>query len=114
MVHEAFIISLSKIAAIYNVVFSLIVFYLLLKLILIRKKHKGVFIKPWYFLFAAVSIFVIEEVLTILKFFNIFSDAIVPRWINAVFELVMVTLFIYMLFVQINHVSEKYNKKKAF
>ncbi len=114
MVYETFIASLSKIAAIYNVAFSLIVFYLLLQLILMGKKHKKVFIKPWYFLFAAVSVFVVEEFLTILKFFNVLSDVIVPRWINAVFELIMVTLFIYMLFVQINHVSEKYNKKKAF
>jgi len=114
MVGDTFIMSLSKISALYNVVFSLIVFFLLLKLVLIKKKSKKVFIKPWYLIFAAISVFVLEEFITILKFFHILSDAIVPRWINAVFELIMLVLFIYMLFLQINHVTEKYNKKKAF
>lgn len=110
MVQESFAFCISRIAPIYNLVFSLIVFYLLFRLVTLKKKSKKVFIKPWYFLFAALSVFVLEEIITLMKFFNVISDAIIPRWFNAVFELIMVILFIYMLFMQINHVA----KKKSF
>lgn len=103
--------SISQIAPLYNIALSLIVFYLLARLISIKKKNKNVFIKPWYYLFAAVAVFVLEEIITALKFFDVISDAVIPRWFNAVFELIMVTLFIYMLFLQINHVGENYTKR---
>ena len=107
-----FIECISKIAPIYNVAFSIIVFYLLLKLISMKRHNKNVFIKPWYLLFAAISVFVLEEIFTILKFFGFVTEAVLPRWFNAVFELIMVVLFIYMLFMQINHISEEFPKKK--
>jgi hypothetical protein len=97
-----------SIAPVYNIALSLIVFYLLTKLILLRRKNKNVFIKPWKYLFAAVSIFVLEEAITIFKVFGYISDAIIPRWFNAVFELIIVALFVYMLIEQINHVGKNY------
>ena len=97
-----------KIAPLYNLAFSVIAFGLLIALISIKMNHKKVFIKPWYYLLSALSVFILEELITALKFFNIISETAIPRWFNAVFELIMVALFIYMLFVQINHVTEKY------
>jgi len=104
----SFIPCVSKIAPLYNLAFSIIAFGLLIALISIKMKNKRVFIKPWYYLLSAISIFILEELITALKFFNIISETAIPRWFNAVFELIMVTLFIYMLFVQINHVTNKY------
>lgn len=103
-----FIPCVGKIAPIYNLAFSVIAFGLLIALISIKMKNAKVFIKPWYYLLSALSVFILEELITALKFFNIISETAIPRWFNAVFELIMVVLFIYMLFIQINHVTEKY------
>ncbi|MBT3304152.1 hypothetical protein HN592_04695 [Candidatus Woesearchaeota archaeon] len=100
-----------KIAPLYNLAFSVIAFGLLIALISIKMNHNKVFIKPWYYLLSALSVFILEELITALKFFNIISESAIPRWFNAVFELIMVALFIYMLFVQINHVTEKYKQQ---
>ena len=108
----SFIDCINNIAPLYNIALSLIVFYLLLKLISFKRINREVFIKPWYFMFAAVSVFVLEELITALKFLNVISETFIPRWFNAVFELIIVALFIYMLFTQINHVTEKYSKKR--
>jgi hypothetical protein len=103
-----FVQSVSLIAPLYNLAFSLIVFILLFRLIKLRRTNRRVFITPWYYFFAAICVFLLEEGITALKFFGIISEAVVPRWFNAVFELIMVTLFIYMLFVQIEHVQKRY------
>ena len=109
---SAFTQCVGTIAPLYNIVLVLIVYALFYKLIRM-KKNKKVFIQPWYLLFAAVSFFLLESIITAMKFLNIITEQMVPRWFNAVFELMMIVLIIYMLFMQVNHVSEKY-KSKSF
>lgn len=97
-----------KIAPLYNIALVFITFYMLYRLVSIKKINKEVFIEPWYYLFAAISFFLLESIITAIKFFNVISDSLVPRWFNAVFELFMIILVIYMLFVQLNHVKDTY------
>jgi len=97
-----------KIAPLYNIALVFITFYLLYRLVSLRSRNKDVFFEPWYYLFAAISFFLLESIITALKFFNVISDALIPRWFNAVFELFIIVLVIYMLFVQLNHVKDNY------
>ena len=114
MVSAEFSMAAAMIGPLYNITLIFLLFFLLYKLISVKKVKKHVFIKPWYYLFFAISIFLLESLLTATKAFGIITDAVIPRWFNAVFELGMVILFNYMLFTQVNHVAGKYRKKKSF
>lgn len=104
---------ITKIAPLYNIALVFVVFYLLLKLVTIKKPNKDVYLKPWYFLFGAVGVFLLESLVTALKFFGILTEAQFPRWFNAVFELIIIVLFIYMLFLQINYVAQLRKTKRS-
>lgn len=86
---------LGLVAPFYNLTLVVIVIILFIKLF--RTPNKRIYIKPWKMLFYAVLVYVVEEVLTALSHLNII---IFPRIFNAIFEMVIVTLFIYMLLLQ--------------
>jgi len=102
-----------KIAPLYNIALILITFYLIVKLVRMKKVDKSIFLEPWYYLCAVISIFLLESLITAMKFFNIITEQMVPRWFNAVFELMMIVLIIYMLFTQLNHVDSRYKRKAS-
>ncbi len=102
-----------QIAPIYNIALVLVAFYLIIKLVRMKDVHKSIYLDPWYYLCAVIGIFLLESLITAMKFFNIITEQMVPRWFNAVFELMMIILIIYMLFTQLNHVDDRYRKKKA-
>ena len=82
-------------APFYNLALVVIVLLLFGKLFTTPSKKK-VFLKPWHFIFAAVLIFVFEEVITILRSAQILDIAV---FINGYFELAIISLFIYTLLI---------------
>ncbi|MBI5391264.1 hypothetical protein HZB02_07275 [Candidatus Woesearchaeota archaeon] len=94
------------VAPYYNLGLVIIVFILFLQLFQTPKKRK---LMHWKLLFGAVCLFVIEELLTILKFAGLIDY---PLWINPLLETGMIIQFIYMLLHQQRLVSKHYRSKK--
>ena len=92
--------ALTVAAPFYNLAMVAIMLFLFGKLFAL--KNKKVFIKPWYFIFAAVFVFIVEEVITILRAAQVVD---ITLHINGFFELLIISLFIYTLFVLREHVS---------
>lgn len=92
--------ALAVAAPFYNLGFVLVMLFLFGKLF--GLKNKGVFLRPWYFLFAAVVVFIIEEVITILRAAGIID---ITLHINGFFELLIISLFIYTLLLLKEHVN---------
>lgn len=99
-------VSAGQIGPMYNIVLSGIALYLIYTIL--QKESRRNFVRPWKFLAFAISVFIIESFFTLLVFFGI---TLIPRWMNAVFELFMVIAFIYMLLIQIEHVKKRFLKK---
>jgi hypothetical protein len=85
----------------YNMVLVIIVILLFIKLF--RTPNKKIFLLPWKFLFIAILIYVIEQILTIIE---ITKGIIFPPIIFPIFETIIITLFIYMLLIQKEHISK--------
>ena len=79
-------------APFYNLAMVIIVILLFSKLF--NHHPKNAFLKPWYFMFAAVMVFILEEVITILRAAGIVN---ITLYINVFFDLVIFSLFIYTL-----------------
>ena len=78
-----------------------------------RESHGKIFVLPWKLLFTAVLLFVLEEVLTILLHAGVITCIHGGNYLiyNGFLEMAMVTLFIYMLLIQREHVIQKGYKK---
>lgn len=98
---------LGTVAPYYNLALVLIVLFLFAKLFFIP--NKKIFVLPWKFLFAAVLIYVVEELLTVL---NSAGALAVPRRINAFFEFMIIIIFVYLLLMQ-KEFLKKMSKKDA-
>ena len=96
-------LALAETAPIYNLVLVTAAFVLFIKLFKTPVKNKKVYTKPWVFMFFAMVIFIIEEVLTVLRAKNILN---IPIHINGFFELIIIITFIYALLLQ----KERMNK----
>jgi len=86
---------LGMVAPYYNLALVLIVLIMFFRLF--RMHNKKIFLLPWKLLFVAVTIYIVEELLTVLTMADIFY---VPRIMNGVFEFVIITIFIYLLLKQ--------------
>lgn len=87
--------SLGLVAPVYNLVFVVIVIFLFIKLFKTHVNKKT--LVPWKVLFAALCIYIVEELLTVLRKFGVIN---IPVHINGFFELAIITLFIYTLLKQ--------------
>ena len=81
-------------ASYYNLAMVVIVIILFITLFRIKTKQ---FIFPWKLIFAAVCIYVIEEVLTVLEGLKVLT---VPVIIPPILEMAIILLFIYALLSQ--------------
>ena len=90
-------LSLAQAAPFYNLGLVIIVLILFIKLFTTPIRDKRVYLTPWKILFFAVAIFVLEEVLTILRATELVN---IPIHINGFFELIIICTFIYMLLLQ--------------
>jgi len=91
---------LGNVAPYYNLVLVLIVIALFIKLF--KTPSKKTYLMPWKFLFAAVLVYVGEEILTVLYMANMIQ---VPKITWPLFEAVIITLFIYVLLLQKENVK---------
>jgi hypothetical protein len=90
--------ALATAAPFYNLAMVVIVLLLFSKLF---KHHpKNAFLKPWKYVFAAVLIFILEEVITILRAAGLLD---ITLYINGFFELAIISLFIYTLLLVKEH-----------
>lgn len=99
-----FLAALGMIAPWYNLAFVLVAVYLFLKLFRIKTPGR-VYLVPWKLIFAAVLVFVAEEVLTILRMLDIVN---IPIHINGFFELFMIITFIYALLTLKEHIKARH------
>ena len=91
---------LGRVAPFYNLALVVIVIVLFLKLFNIP--NGKTYIRPWKLLFAAVSVYVVEEIVTVMDMANIVS---VPKIVFPIFETAIITLFIYVLLLQRENVK---------
>ena len=88
--------SVAMVAPYYNLALAIICLFLFIKLFSYGG-YKFAYVKPWKILFFGFVLFIIETVMTILRGLGMikFHPAVFP-----VFEMVIVTSFIYMLLLQ--------------
>lgn len=92
------------VAPYYNLVLVAVLFYLFLKLFATPARSKKVFQKPWTLIFVALIIYLIEELLTILRTAGLLY---IPAHVNGFFELGIIILFIYALLLQKEKIKQK-------
>lgn len=92
--------SIALVAPLYNLVFVVVVLILFYNLFKIS--NKLIFQKPWQLLLIVVIIFIVEEVMTVLRAFNAMAF---PSSIFPIFEMAMISLFIYMVLLQREYVK---------
>ncbi len=92
---------LGIVAPYYNLALVLVLLILFVKLF--RIPSKKTFMLPWKLLFAAVCIYILEEILTV---FHIAGIMQIPRILNAWLEFGMITLFIYLLLRQQDYLKK--------
>lgn len=86
----------------YNLALVVIVLFLFGKLFSTKIMNKKVYLAPWYYICVAVLIFIVEEVLTVLRQARVID---IPFYINGFFELAIISLFIYTLLLQKEHIE---------
>jgi hypothetical protein len=87
-------------APIYNL--ALVVIVLVLFIRLFRTKASiPVYMRPWYYMFGVICVFILEEVITVLRNTGVLQ---IEAYINGFFELVIVSLIIYLLLLQREHI----------
>ncbi len=91
---------LGIIAPYYNLVLVAIVIVLFIKLFM--QKKKGIYNIPWYFLFIAIILYVIEESMTVMASVGFLE---IPPLLFPIFEMMMISLFIYMLLLQKDYIK---------
>ena len=86
---------LGRVAPYYNLALVIIVVILFIKLF--RTPNKRIDLTPWKFLFAALLVYVLEEIITVFNMANVIN---VPKILFPLLETIIITLFIYVLLSQ--------------
>jgi len=89
------------VAPYYNLVLALVVVILFIKLFS-YDSSRFAYLKPWKILFAGFIIFIVETIMTILRGLGYISFH--PA-IFGLFEMTIITLFIYMILLQKQYVQ---------
>ncbi len=98
--------ALGLVAPVYNLVLALIALFLFMKLF--GLPNRLVYLKPWHALFAGFCVYLIEESFTVLRKLDLYQ---LPYIFNGFFEMIIISLFIYMLFLQREHIMRIYKRK---
>jgi|SRR3989338_2582777 len=94
--------SFGLVAPFYNLVLVIIVVIFFIRLF--KVADKKVYLLPWKFLFFAILIYVVEELLTVFVKLNLIS---ISPILNPLFEFVIITSFIYMLLLQKKFIGKR-------
>lgn len=94
--------SLAQVAPLYNLAFVAIAIILFISLFTMRIKERKVYMLPWKIIFFALCVYIVEEVLTVLRYQEIIN---IPKHINGFFELMIIISFIYALLLQREHLK---------
>ena len=97
-------IALGIVAPYYNLALVIILICLFIKLFKTEKTNKRVFMLPWYLIFVALMLFVVEELFTVLRTAEVFNF---PAHINGFFELGIIAIFIYVVLLQKERMKKK-------
>jgi len=95
-------LAVAQVAPLYNLGLVIIAIFLFIKLFSTPIRDKRVYLMPWKILFFALLVFIIEEVLTVLRGADIIN---IPKHINGFFELIIICTFLYMLLLQKEHIK---------
>jgi hypothetical protein len=87
-------------APIYNLALAAIVVFMFIKLFRTRPVLP-VYMTPWHYMFGVICVFILEEIITVLRATGVF---VIEAYINGFFELVIVSLLIYLLLLQREHI----------
>ena len=98
---NSFAVCVGKVAPYYNIVFVIIVLILFIRLFSL--KNKGFYMKPWILFFFALTVYIIEEFITIMEGLQILK---VSPLLFPLFEMVMITSFIYMMLLQKEYINK--------
>ena len=90
------------VAPYYNLAMLIIVVILFAYLLKTPNKKK-VFMAPWKYLFFAIMVFSLEEIMTVLGAAGILRF---PQFIFGIFEMIMISLFIYMVLLQKENIKK--------
>ena len=96
--------ALGAVAPYYNLAMVCVAVYLFIKLFRTPIKAKNVYVLPWKYLFAAVIIYILEEIFTVLRSAGIIT---IVEHVNGFFELVIISLFIYALLLNKEYIAAK-------
>jgi len=70
-----------------------------------RKSDEHIYTTPWKLLFIAVSIYIVEQGLTVIRMLDLVSYP--HLLVNGIFEIAIITTFIYTLLLQREHVAKE-------
>jgi len=98
--------ALGLVAPYYNLALVIIATILFLKLF--RLKNRGTYLLPWRLLFFAVLVYILEEIVTVIAAQGLFEP---PSILFPVFEMIIITTFLYMLLLQREHIQKGKKRK---
>ena len=101
--------ALSIVAPLYNLLFVFITILLFIFLFRVPNITQKIFILPWQFIFASILVYVVEQIMTVLRQENI---VIIPIHVNGFFELISISLFLFGIFLQFEHVQSLPKRKR--
>ncbi|MEK6961378.1 MAG: hypothetical protein AABX47_09490 [Nanoarchaeota archaeon] len=102
--------AVGMVAPYYNLAFTVVVVYLFIQLFRTYQEGRKVYFAPWGYIFAALMVFVLEEVITVLRVADLIQ---IPLQLNGFFELVIISLFIYALLLQREWVRKEFGSSPA-
>lgn len=93
--------AVAMVAPLYNLAFVVIIVILFIKLFS-YESYKFAYIKPWKILLIGFILIIVETVMTILRGQGLIQF---PAFIFPLFEMVVVTMFIYMVLLQKQYIK---------
>jgi len=98
---------LARIAPYFNLL--LVVVVMILLMLLVRRIKDKEEAHPWIILTVALAVFIVEEFFTVLRHLDVFH---LPVYFNSIFEMAIISLFIYMVLYKSAHIKKSYQQKK--
>lgn len=99
--------ALGLVTPFYNLILAIIILFLFLKFF--RMPNRLIYMKPWKIIFAAFCIYLIEETFTVIRNLGLLDF---PRIMNGIFEMIIISLFIYALLLQKEYLKKIEGEEK--